>query len=154
MAPFAWRKNVPFHMLISDHGDGQLIARIVGHLGIDCIHGSSSRQRGVATVHKVVTSLKSGITIGITPDGPRGPRGVLKEGVYAIARLSKCPVLTFHWHSASVCTLSKAWDRMKIPLPFGTFECVWSPPIYWDSGCSQDKDAFMQMLSERLPDIS
>lgn len=153
MAPFAWCKNIPFHMLISDHGDGQLIARIVKHLGIDCVHGSSSHHKGFATIHKVVTSLKSGVSVGITPDGPRGPRGVLKEGVYAVARLSKCPVLTLHWRSTSVYTLSKAWDHMKIPLPFGTFECVWSPPMYCSAEKEEDKVRFMQLVSDALPDI-
>lgn len=153
MAPFAWCKKLPFNMLISDHGDGRLIARIVNHLGIDCVHGSSSHHKGVATIHKVVRSLESGVSVGITPDGPRGPRGVLKEGVYAIARLSQCPVLTLHWCSSSVRILSKAWDHMKIPLPFGTFECVWSPPMCCAGGKADEKACFMQSVSDALPDI-
>ena len=155
MASFAWSQKRSFHMLISDHGDGQLIARTVKHLGIDCVHGSSSHHQGLATIYKLIASLKSGISVGITPDGPRGPKGVLKEGVYAIARLSKCPVVTLHWKSSLVRTLSKSWDTMKIPLPFGNIECILSEPIY--SCCTldheEDKARFMNAVARALPDI-
>lgn len=153
MAPFAWIKGVPFHMLISEHGDGQLIARIVQHFGIQCIAGSSSRQQGTVTLKKMLRALKEGVSVGITPDGPRGPRGVLKEGIYALAKLSECPVLTLQWHSNSVCTL-RTWDHMKIPLPFGFIRCIWSKPIICSGEDYLTKEIFFERLYAELPAIA
>ena len=43
MMPYAVHGNRPFHIMISDHRDGRLIARTVRRFGIDVIPGSSSR---------------------------------------------------------------------------------------------------------------
>lgn len=129
MAPFAWKKGTKFRMLISSHGDGRLVAKTVQRFGIECIEGSSSHERGVFVLKKMLDTLSEGISVGITPDGPRGPKGVLKDGVYALARLSGCPVLTLRWNSTTEYILKKTWDQMKLPLPFGRIEWIWGSPI-------------------------
>ena len=149
MAPFAWKKGTPFHMLISSHEDGRLIARTVHRFGIQCIQGSSSHHQGAVTLKKMLKILSDGMSVGITPDGPRGPREVLKTGVYALARLSGCPVVTLRWNSTSQYVLKNTWDQMKIPLPFGRIEWVWGCPIVFDP-VLMDKDAFQRTLYQAL----
>ncbi|ETZ05084.1 lysophospholipid acyltransferase family protein [Holospora undulata] len=149
MAPFAWKKGKEFRMLISSHGDGKLIAQTVQKFGISCIEGSSSHDKGTLALKKMLKALSEGISVGITPDGPRGPREVLKNGVYALARLSGRPVLALHWNSTAQYVLKKTWDQMKIPLPFGRIEWVWSPPITLQSH-SGDQEKFQKSLYDAL----
>ncbi|MBX7199631.1 MAG: DUF374 domain-containing protein, partial [Rhodospirillaceae bacterium] len=73
MMPYCWPSRRPFHMLISSHPDGQLIKKAVAHFDIDAVAGSS-RRGGAEALRALVRLAREGHSIGITPDGPRGPR--------------------------------------------------------------------------------
>ena len=73
MMPLSWNKKKKINVLISAHPDGQLLSNTVKHFKIDTIIGSSSKGSSMA-LRNIIRSLKSGISIGITPDGPRGPK--------------------------------------------------------------------------------
>src|SRR5579871_1309079 len=92
MMPHSWPRHRPIRMLISSHVDGQIIARTVAHLGIDTVAGSSTRG-GAGAIRALVKSLKDGVCIGITPDGPRGPRMRASDGVAQLARLSGAKIV-------------------------------------------------------------
>jgi lysophospholipid acyltransferase (LPLAT)-like uncharacterized protein len=128
MMPRIWRRGIPIHMLISQHRDGQLIARTVAHFGIDTVAGSTTRGGGAA-LRGMLKALKSGQCVGITPDGPRGPRMRATAGIVAVARLSGCPVLPATW-AANRCRLLGSWDRFAVALPFARGELVWGEPIH------------------------
>jgi lysophospholipid acyltransferase (LPLAT)-like uncharacterized protein len=127
MMPKSWRGSVPIHMLISQHRDGQLIARTVGHLGIQTVAGSTTRG-GAAALRAMFKVLKSGNCIGITPDGPRGPRMRASLGVISIARVSGCPIIPVAL-SASRGRFLSTWDRFLVPLPFSRGVFVWGSAI-------------------------
>jgi len=128
MMPHIWRRGTPIHMLISQHRDGQLIARTVSHFGINTVAGSTSRGGGAA-LRSMLKALKAGQCVGITPDGPRGPRMRASAGIVAVARLSGCPVLPATW-SANRRRLLGSWDRFAVALPFARGELVWGEPIH------------------------
>jgi lysophospholipid acyltransferase (LPLAT)-like uncharacterized protein len=114
-------------MLISSHTDGQIIARTVAHLGIDTVEGSTAH-RGGAALRALLKTLKSGICVGITPDGPRGPLMRASDGVIQLARLAGVPVIP--------CTVATArrrllgsWDRFALALPFSRGVFIWGNPI-------------------------
>lgn len=123
----SWRPGVPIHMLISHHRDGQLIARTIAHAGIQSIAGSSSRG-GANALRAMAKTLKTGECIGITPDGPRGPRLTADPGVVNVARLSSCPIIPAAC-STSPRLLLKSWDRFMVPAPFAKGVFVWGQPI-------------------------
>lgn len=127
MMPICWPSQEPFHMLISSHPDGQLVARAIAHFGIGAVAGSSTRG-GSDALRTLVRTLKSGESIGITPDGPRGPRMRAGEGAVALARLSGAPVLPVSV-SVSRRKVLGTWDRLIVPLPFGRGAVVWGNPI-------------------------
>jgi lysophospholipid acyltransferase (LPLAT)-like uncharacterized protein len=127
MLPYAWRSTSPFHMLISAHPDGQLIARIVEGLGIQTLAGSS-RRGGSEGFRTMVRLIKGGATVGITPDGPRGPRMRASEGAVALARLSGAPLLPVAFGARRRRVL-KSWDRFVVALPFSDGVFVWGAPI-------------------------
>ncbi|ARJ64884.1 hypothetical protein WV31_03935 [Magnetospirillum sp. ME-1] len=127
MMPKSWRRSVPIHMLISQHRDGQLIARTVSHFGIDTVQGSTTRG-GSAALRAMLKFLKSGECVGITPDGPKGPRMRASDGIVAVAKLSGVPILPATF-ATSRRKLLRSWDRFALALPFSRGVFVWGAPI-------------------------
>jgi hypothetical protein len=127
MMPEAWRFSPRFNMVISQHPDGQLIARTVKYLGIDTIAGSTTRGGG-AVLRAMLRALGEGQCVGITPDGPRGPRMRAGPGIVQVARLSGAPIVPLGY-SAAPCRLLESWDRLMVPLPFGRGVIRWGEPI-------------------------
>jgi len=122
-----WRGGMPIHMLISQHRDGKLIARTVAHFGIGSIEGSSTRG-GASALRTILKTLRGGNCIGITPDGPRGPRMRATAGMVNIARLSGCPIIPACYSSSSRRLLN-SWDRFAITFPFSRGVFLWGQPI-------------------------
>ncbi len=127
MMPKSWRVGVPIHMLISQHRDGLLIARTVAHFGIATVAGSTTRGGGAA-LRAMLKSLKAGECVGITPDGPKGPRMRASAGIVNVARLSGCPILPATF-GASRRKVLGSWDRFALALPFSAGVFVWGEAI-------------------------
>ena len=128
MGAFAWRgQKKPFHMLISSHSDGKTIAKVVAHYGIKTIPGSKSKG-GIAALKSLLKVLKQGNYIGITPDGPRGPRLEISDGIISLAKLSGCPIVPVTYATSRRKVLG-SWDRFIIPLPFSKGVLAWGEPI-------------------------
>ncbi|NQU56656.1 MAG: lysophospholipid acyltransferase family protein [Rhodospirillales bacterium] len=127
MMPYCWDMAKPVHMMISMHRDGRILSDTVAHLGIKTIVGSTSKG-GAAALRTMVKTVKAGDYVGLTPDGPRGPRMRAQEGIVTIARLAKVPIIPISYAS----TRSKifgSWDNFVAALPFGRGVFVWGEPI-------------------------
>lgn len=129
LAPF-WNKRAPVDMLISQHRDGRLIANTLKHFGIGTVAGSTSKGGGQA-LRQMIRALKSGSYIGITPDGPRGPRQRASTGIIVLARLSGAPIIPVTFAAEKRCLLS-SWDRFHLAFPFGRGVCLWGDAIELD----------------------
>jgi lysophospholipid acyltransferase (LPLAT)-like uncharacterized protein len=127
MAVCGWVYPSPFSMIISSHGDGQLIAKTVQRFGILWIAGSTSKG-GAQALKGAIRRLKAGEVVGITPDGPRGPKFKAQSGVIAMAHISDAPIVPFTYAMTHEITL-KTWDEFKLPLPFGRGVILWGKPI-------------------------
>ncbi|MFM7223680.1 MAG: lysophospholipid acyltransferase family protein [Bacteroidota bacterium] len=84
MIPLGYR-GAGTHILISQHHDGELIARIVARFGHRAVRGSSTRG-GVGALRALIRLGRSGTDLVVTPDGPKGPRQVAKRGVIELAK--------------------------------------------------------------------
>ncbi|MBB2205940.1 glycosyltransferase N-terminal domain-containing protein [Gluconacetobacter takamatsuzukensis] len=119
------------HVLISRNRDGRLIADIIAPWGAGTIAGSTDRKGkdkgGAAALRQLLALLRGGDPIVITPDGPRGPRRTVEQGVIGLARLSGAPIVPVGGWCAS--RRLGGWDRMMIPLPFGRGRIVCGAPI-------------------------
>jgi hypothetical protein len=120
-------RATPMHTLVSQHRDGRFIGSVVRRFGIEPILGSSSRG-GAAGLRNLLAVLKRGDIIGITPDGPRGPRRQAAAGVAQLAALAGVPVLPCAAATRWRIQLD-TWDRMPIPLPFGRGVLVCGPAL-------------------------
>jgi lysophospholipid acyltransferase (LPLAT)-like uncharacterized protein len=117
-------------VLISKSRDGELIARAVSYFGVDAVRGSSNRG-GRAAFRELVQLAKKPCTMGITPDGPTGPRHQLKEGVAQLARLSGRPIVPL----AFACSHGhrfRSWDHFLLPYPWGKAVYSIGEPLYYD----------------------
>lgn len=114
------------HVLVSRSRDGRFIGDVVGRFGLRLVHASSSSGGGVGLL-ALARLIADGAPVGITPDGPRGPRRVAAPGIAQLAAVSGAPVLPV----AAATTrhrLLPSWDRMMLPLPFGR-GCVALGPL-------------------------
>ncbi len=80
------------HVLISRHGDGEIIARIIARFGHEAVRGSSTRG-GAGALRSLIKLGRSGRDMGVTPDGPKGPRHVAKLGVIHLAKATGLPIV-------------------------------------------------------------
>lgn len=128
MMPYTWKhRGAPLQMLISQHRDGELISRAVGHFGIGTVAGSTGKG-GSAASRAILKLLKQGQTVGITPDGPRGPCRRVSTGTLHLARLSGAPIVPLAY-AVSRRRVLRSWDRFVLPLPFARGVFYWGDPI-------------------------
>ncbi len=131
--------------LASASNDGEILAAFLRNFGIRAIRGSSSRGGGRALV-EMKRAIEAGCVLGITPDGPRGPRYRLQAGVVKLAQVTGGFVLPVHV-AYSRCWRLKSWDGFMIPKPFATveitFDVLHEVPVTTD-------DAEFEMQRARL----
>ncbi|AXX88181.1 lysophospholipid acyltransferase family protein (DUF374 domain) [Malaciobacter marinus] len=130
MQPFNYQKLRPSSLvkaMISQHKDGEAITRTVQYLGIGSIRGSSSKG-GAKALISTIKELKAKNDIAITPDGPRGPRFSIADGIVAIAKKSACKIVIFNCKPSKYWQM-KSWDKFVVPKPFGTIEFFIQEPL-------------------------
>ena len=141
--------------LAGRHRDGELIAQVVRMLGGYTIRGSTSHGRDRGGAAAVREMLRPGPYrhIGITPDGPRGPRRVVSVGAIYLASRSGMPIvpagMAFDrpWRVGS-------WDRMALPRPFTRGRVVTGPPIHVPDGLELDElEPWRQRVQDELDDM-
>jgi lysophospholipid acyltransferase (LPLAT)-like uncharacterized protein len=134
-------------VLISAHRDGRIISGAMDYFDIETISGSSSKG-GAGAFRYAIRFLRNGGVLGITPDGPRGPRMRASDGVIAIARLTGTPILPLAYATSRRIVLG-SWDRFILPLPFARGVFVWGAPIRVarDADRETARDAVEQALN-------
>lgn len=90
MMPLVYRGD-GITVLISQHRDGELISRAVKRFNIYSIRGSSTRG-WLSGVKGLLREYKTGKDLAITPDGPKGPRYIVQNGIINIAKNTQLPI--------------------------------------------------------------
>jgi len=114
--------------VISQHADGELIARVVKRLGPGVVRGSTTRG-GARALVKLVRLARDGKCVALTPDGPRGPRYVVQPGAVYIAQKAGIPVVPIAFASERYWEF-RSWDRFRVPKPFSRAHLVYGEPIH------------------------
>jgi lysophospholipid acyltransferase (LPLAT)-like uncharacterized protein len=112
-------------VLTSASRDGELLAAVMRRFDLEAARGSSSR-RGSAALMELRRWLDEGFHAVITPDGPRGPRYRLGQGVIFLAQKTGIPIVPVHVNYSSYWTL-RSWDRFIIPKPFSRVDVRFAP---------------------------
>ncbi|MBI3292154.1 MAG: lysophospholipid acyltransferase family protein [Elusimicrobia bacterium] len=115
------------HTLISLSKDGDQIARIAQRFGIRVVRGSSSRG-GVRALVTMKRLLAQGQRVAMTPDGPRGPQGVVQPGILFLAQKTSCPIVPIAY-GVKRRMIVRGWDEYVVPFPFNRITMVYGEPL-------------------------
>ncbi len=128
-------------VLLSTSRDGEIIWKIIKSLGFGCVRGTASKPgQARRAVVEMLNSLKKGEVLAVTPDGPKGPAGVVKKGVPYLAQKSGCPVVPVSWAAARK-KIMNSWDRLVLPLPFNRAAVAIGRPYYVPENADTEKEA-------------
>lgn len=112
-----YRKTPHAKVLISPHFDGELISRTIRYFGLGTLAGSSDKSAAKVLIQAIKT-IKEGYDIGITPDGPKGPRREVADGIIVMAQKTSAKIVLVEIKATKYWELN-SWDRFIIPKPFG-----------------------------------
>ena len=137
-------------VLISEHRDGELIARIVERFGFRTVRGSTSRNAGRALIG-LVKALEDGLEIAVTPDGPRGPVHSYAPGAVVAAHRASTSIIPIGVAVSRSWRL-RSWDRFVIPKPFSRVTIAYGDPVQprgkTTREAAADAERFAQLMAE------
>lgn len=135
--------------LISASKDGALFAAVMEHFQVQPVRGSSSR-RGRQALLELTSWMSKGYHVAMTPDGPRGPRYRVQEGVIALAQITGRPIIPcsgrLNWKMRA-----RSWDQFQIPILFSGCDIRFGAPINVPREITdEERTAFATELETRL----
>ena len=135
------------YAVVSEHADGELIARILERVGYTCIRGSTTH--GAARVLiRMVRVVRDGNDIGITPDGPLGPRYVAQPGAVYLASRSACPIVAMGFATRWFIQFN-SWDKFKLSIPCSPGAITYSDPLHVPAELA---DGDVELWRQRMQD--
>jgi lysophospholipid acyltransferase (LPLAT)-like uncharacterized protein len=153
LLPLLWHhRRQGVVILISEHHDGELVARAAESLGYGLIRGSSTRGADRALI-SLVRELNSGHEVAITPDGPRGPAETFAPGALVAAQRSDSFILPVA-ASADRAWRLRSWDRFVIPKPFARVTIAYATPTKVTAtnsrAAAEEGPRFERLMSEAV----
>jgi lysophospholipid acyltransferase (LPLAT)-like uncharacterized protein len=139
--------------LVSASRDGGIASRVLELFRVQPVRGSSSR-RGPQALRELVTWAVRGHDLALTPDGPRGPRYVVQEGVISAAQLTGQPIVPVAYRLKwKICL--KSWDAFQIPLPFTRCDLSTAPALRVPREATEEQREQLRLeLERRLKEIT
>jgi lysophospholipid acyltransferase (LPLAT)-like uncharacterized protein len=149
MLPLLWyHRHEGIAILISQHGDGEIIARVAEALGYHTVRGSTRHGAGRALLD-LIRTVREGREVAITPDGPLGPAESFATGAAVVAQRTHTPIIPVGVGANRAWRLS-SWDRFLIPKPFARVRIRYGQPWHLASHSTRDAAAQTPALQERL----
>jgi len=139
--------------LVSASRDGGVLAQLLDLFDVLPVRGSSSR-RGAQALREFLTAAKSGRDLALTPDGPRGPRYEVQQGIILAAQFTGLPIIPVAWSLGWKLRL-RSWDAFQVPLPFSTCRLRLGQPLRVPrTADATERDALRLALSRQLLSIT
>lgn len=147
-------KKAPLAVIVSQSRDGEYIARVLEGIGILPVRGSSSGGGSRAFSQLLALGKDGGYDLAVTPDGPRGPREVVKPGIIELAHKSGLTIIPVSY-SSRWKKIFRSWDRFLLPFPFTKIILIFGAPlnvtVEADDG---EKKTLALLLAQTLTDIT
>lgn len=126
LLPLLWyQRGRNVAVMISEHRDGEIVAKIAESLGYRTVRGSSTRGASRALLG-LARAIDEGHDGAITPDGPRGPAHVFAPGGAVAAHRTGVPIVPIRACASRAWRL-RSWDRFLIPKPFARVTVTMGP---------------------------
>lgn len=153
LLPTAFRGGPSMLTLVSQHSDGEVIARAMKHLGWRVARGSSKRG-GVSALMRLLKENDD--NLNLLPDGPRGPRRTMSFGTIYLASRLGIPIVCMGYGARRPWRF-RSWDRFAIPRPFSRCRTIVGPPLLIPADLDRDDlelyrgwfEKLMHWLTER-----
>ena len=143
-----WHRDEGVALLVSSHGDGEMIARVARGFGYRTVRGSSSRG-ATGALRGIVRTLSDGIDVGITPDGPRGPAREFSAGAAVASYEARTPIILVAVSATRTWRL-RSWDRFMIPKPFARVTIAYDAPRTVTAETAREAAAYAPSLGARM----
>ena len=127
MIAYAWKSSEKINIVASSHSDGRFGSIVGKYFHLKNIPTSISGSS--FTIRAIYKKIEEKNYVGITPDGPRGPKEIVSEGIIKIAKATNTPIIPCGFWSSNNFRL-KSWDSFLITLPFSKCCFVWQKPLY------------------------
>ena len=149
LLPLLWtHRNRDVAVIISEHRDGEIIARVARALGFRLVRGSTSRGAARALLN-ASRELETGFDLAVTVDGPRGPAHTVAPGALVISQRTHAPMVPVG-ASASRSWRLKSWDRFMIPKPFARVTIAYGDPIRISADTPRDATQETENVRARI----
>jgi lysophospholipid acyltransferase (LPLAT)-like uncharacterized protein len=122
-----WHRDQGISVLVSEHRDGEIIARVLHSWGCRTVRGSTTRGGGRALL-AMIAELNRGHVVAVTPDGPQGPAHVFQPGALVAANRAGVPVVAIAITVRRAWRLN-SWDQFIIPKPFARISVAYGDPV-------------------------
>lgn len=139
--------------MVSASRDGGFLTSILELFRVKPVRGSSSR-RGPQALRELTTWLRRDHDLALTPDGPRGPRYVVQDGVVALGQLTGRPIVAVTYNVSRKIQV-RSWDRFQIPIPFSTVDVYFAPAMRVPRESSEaDRERLRQHLQNAMNEFT
>jgi lysophospholipid acyltransferase (LPLAT)-like uncharacterized protein len=139
-------------VILSRHGDGELLNEVGRHIGLKAVRGSTNRG-GVEAIRQMLRVAQRA-HVAITPDGPRGPRRKIQPGLVYLSARTGLPLVptAFGYHRP---WRLNSWDRFAIPKPGTLGTCVTGMPIRVPESAGRDQlEHYRCLLEVRMHEVT
>jgi hypothetical protein len=141
------RGHCGISLLLSKHRDAAFLARTAQLWGFGAIRGSTARG-GVRALRTMLKQDES-LSIGIVPDGPRGPRRQLAAGCIYLASRLKLPIVMGGFGYDRPWRYRRAWDQFAVPRPGSQARLVIGSRYWVEPDADRERLEFHRQEVER-----
>jgi len=153
MMPFVYENH--FHqnriaVIVSQSRDGELVVRFLDRFHFKSIRGSSSRG-GKQAMLNLTRIVRDGWNVAVTPDGPRGPRYQVQDGIITLASVTGVPIVPVSYSSSLRFIFRGSWDHFRLPLPGSRMKMAFGEPLMVGKRLNdRERSDFREELRRRL----
>jgi lysophospholipid acyltransferase (LPLAT)-like uncharacterized protein len=148
MISFSWKNKKKLNIRASGHSDGRFGAYIGKYFKLNNIPTYDKHKN--ISLRPIFKLLQQKDYIGIAPDGPRGPKEKMSEGIIKIAKKTKIPIIPIGFWSSKNFQL-KSWDSFLISKPFSRCSFVWGEAmVIPEDSTDQEIRNFQKILEDSI----
>jgi lysophospholipid acyltransferase (LPLAT)-like uncharacterized protein len=122
-------------LLVSDSPDGDILVKTLDPRYYRFVRGATGGDGGRALV-RLRRELLAGHSVGLAVDGPEGPFGSIREGVFHLARMTAASVVPLVARADRPLVLN-TWDRTVVPVPFRRVRIDMGPVMHIPSDAGE-----------------
>jgi lysophospholipid acyltransferase (LPLAT)-like uncharacterized protein len=144
---FYLRGNCHIALLLSRHRDAEWLAQAARFMGSETVR--IDKRGGQARALRELSRVSGRTNIGITPDGPLGPRREMAQGAIFLSSRLGIPLVPIGMGYDRPWRLN-TWDRFAVPRPFSRARLVAGPRVQIPAPLDRDGLSYYRREVGRL----